>query len=109
MTKTQTYSDGAYKDIIVITHYNYSCYSLFLLLFLQRASLLHQFTVEMGLVSLLLLQVNAGDVASTVQLHAMLLLVATETEHQYTQLLNVPCPQYHLVLVSPVDVEGGGA
>ena len=59
----------------------------------------------MGLVPLLLLQVNAGDVASTVQLHAVLLLVAMETEHQCTQSFNVPCPQYNLVLVGPVDVQ----
>lgn len=50
-------------------------HSLFLLLLFQRPPLLHEVTVETRLLSLLLLQVDAGDESSPVELNLMLLFV----------------------------------
>lgn len=50
-------------------------HSLFLLLLLQRSPLLHQVTVKTRLLPLLLLQVDASDEASSVQLYLMLFFV----------------------------------
>lgn len=49
---------------------------LLLLLLFKGPSLLHQVSVESGLISLLLLEVDAGDEASAVQLDLMLFFIA---------------------------------
>lgn len=54
-------------------------HSLLLLLLLHGSPVLHQVTVETGLLSLLLLQVDAGNEASSVQVHLMFLFVTAET------------------------------
>lgn len=54
--------------------------SLLLLFLLQRASLLHQISVETGLVSLLLLEVDPSDEASPIELHLVLLFVSDRNQ-----------------------------
>lgn len=58
-------------------------YSLFLLLLFQSSPLLHEITVETRLFSFLLLQVDAGDESSSVELNLMLFFV-TEAHMKYT-------------------------
>lgn len=62
---------------------NIGFHSLFLLLLFQRPPLLHEITVETRLFSLLLLQVDAGDESSSVELNVMLFFVA-ESHINYT-------------------------
>lgn len=59
-------------------------YLLLLLLFFQRAPFLHQVTVETWLLSFLLLQVDASDEASSIQLYLMLFFV---TERQTENIM----------------------
>lgn len=58
-------------------------HSLFLLLLFQRSPLLHEVTVETRLFSLLLLQVDAGDESSPVELNLMFFFV-TDSHIMYT-------------------------
>lgn len=62
---------------------NIGFHSLFLLLLFQCPPLLHEVTVETRLFSLLLLQVDAGDESSSVELNLMLFFV-TESHIKYT-------------------------
>lgn len=58
-------------------------HSLFLLLLFQRPPLLHEVTVETRLFSLLLLQVDASDESSPVELNLMFFFV-TDSHIMYT-------------------------
>lgn len=70
-------------------------HSLFLLLLFQRPPLLHEVTVETRLFSLLLLQVDAGDESSPVELNLMLLFVTdshimnTSITYNYSKYISV--------------------
>lgn len=71
-------------------------HSLFLLLLFQCSPLLHKITVETWLFSLLLLQVDAGDESSPIQLNMMLFFV-TESHIKYTLFT---CSSVFIIIVT---------
>jgi len=80
--------------------------SLLLLLLLQRTSVLHQVAVELGLVSFLLLQIDASDKAAPVQLHVVLFFVTGRQIGNITLLRLVHMNQKHIYTHATASIQG---
>lgn len=68
------------------------CVLLLLLFLLKGPSLLHQVSIETGLVSLLLFEIDASDETTTVEMNLMFLFIS---KHTHT-VSNLCC--YHATL-----------